>query len=94
MKMIRLTTCLTALWALHSLPAMAADVSWVLDVPLAAGDAKLDAFVREPHCSLKQRDALAMLERMTIETEGPPSPSVRVERTVFLQRLLDGLSLV
>jgi hypothetical protein len=50
---------------------------------------KLGGFVKEPHTSLKERDAVALLERMKRDADAPlpVEKRVRVERTVFLERL-------
>lgn len=45
------------------------------------------AFVLAPHRKLKARDAMEMLRRMATGDEGPRRSPVRVERTVFLERL-------
>jgi hypothetical protein len=54
---------------------------------LGRGDGALEAFLAAPHASLKQRDAEALLERLAAAAGPPAPPPVRVERTVFLERL-------
>ena len=46
----------------------------------------LASFVKQPRTPLKERDALALLERMQSGAEGPATKT-RVERTVFFERL-------
>jgi hypothetical protein len=48
---------------------------------------RLEGFLTAPHVSLKQRDAEALLARLAAGQEPPATPPVRVERTVFLERL-------
>ena len=54
---------------------------------LGRGRSGLEDFLAAPHASLKQRDAEALLARMAAEPQLPATPPVRVERTVFFERL-------
>lgn len=58
---------------------------------LGADCHELLAFLDTPHATVKERDAVALVERMTAVAESPggkaPPEGLRVERTVFLERL-------
>jgi hypothetical protein len=61
---------------------------WALDGGLRSGAAeRFAAFVTEAHPTLKQRDALALLERLASGAPAPAETPARVERTVFFERL-------
>ena len=58
-----------------------------LGLPTDALD-RYEAFVTASHSSLKERDAVAMLRRMASGEARVPEERARVERTVYLERLL------
>jgi len=48
---------------------------------------RFEFFVTSPHESLKERDAVALLRRMASGEDQPLTPSIRIPRTLFFERL-------
>ena len=68
-------------------PARSFEAAAAFARELGQGCSELADFLAAPHASLKQRDAAALLARMAAEPQLPATPPVRVERTVFFERL-------
>jgi hypothetical protein len=52
-----------------------------------AGTERLAEFLTRPHATLKQRDAVALLDHLALGGDRPIETPARVERTVFFERL-------
>lgn len=68
-------------------PSRSFEAAATLARELGRGHDALEAFLDAPHASLKQRDAEELLGRLAAGAGSPAPPPVRVERTVFFERL-------
>jgi hypothetical protein len=74
-------------YAMRSYPALLA-LALAPELGLTAQEhAQLSAFLAQPAPSLKERDAIAVLERLAHDHDAPATPGFRLERSIFFERL-------